>query len=395
MELVRRIFLDKREIVLVGTSHISKESAELVKEVIEKENPDIVCLEWDKTRYNKYMNPDEWSDTDIVQVIKQKKLIVLISSVIYSLIQKHLAKINDSVPGAEFFQAVNSAEKIGAKLALVDRDSQVTFKRFWRLIPLRKKALFPHAFGKVLEGAEDSKEEMKKLLNSENFEPIFEQLQQTYPELWESFLIERDLYMSTKILNEEGEKIVVVIGQAHLNGVEKNIKENRKANIEELDGLPPKLWSTRVLESIIPLIIIGLLIYSFVLGMDIGINQIIRWGIWNGGVAALFTVLALANPLTVITSLVLAPLATLLPMVSIGVFSAIVEATIRKPKVHDFQTMDEDLLSIKKIYKNRVLRIFLVFILASIGGTVGNIIGGLDIIKNLFCLLYTSPSPRD
>ncbi|TQB37938.1 TraB/GumN family protein [Enterococcus faecalis] len=384
MELVRRIFLDKREIVLVGTSHISKESAELVKEVIEKENPDIVCLEWDKTRYNKYMNPDEWSDTDIVQVIKQKKLIVLISSVIYSLIQKHLAKINDSVPGAEFFQAVNSAEKIGAKLALVDRDSQVTFKRFWRLIPLRKKALFPHAFGKVLEGAEDSKEEMKKLLNSENFEPIFEQLQQTYPELWESFLIERDLYMSTKILNEEGEKIVVVIGQAHLNGVEKNIKENRKANIEELDRLPPKLWSTRVLESIIPLIIIGLLIYSFVLGMDIGINQIIRWGIWNGGVAALFTVLALANPLTVITSLVLAPLATLLPMVSIGVFSAIVEATIRKPKVHDFQTMDEDLLSIKKIYKNRVLRIFLVFILASIGGTVGNIIGGIDIIKNLF-----------
>ena len=384
MELVRRIFLDKREIVLVGTSHISKESAELVKEVIEKESPDTVCLEWDKTRYNKYMNPDEWSDTDIVQVIKQKKLIVLISSVIYSLIQKHLAKINDSVPGAEFFQAVNSAEKIGAKLALVDRDSQVTFKRFWRLIPLRKKALFPHAFGKVLEGAEDSKEEMKKLLNSENFEPIFEQLQQTYPELWESFLIERDLYMATKILNEEGEKIVVVIGQAHLNGVEKNIKGNRKANIEELDGLPPKLWSTRVLESIIPLIIIGLLIYSFVLGMDIGINQIIRWGIWNGGVAALFTVLALANPLTVITSLVLAPLATLLPMVSIGVFSAIVEATIRKPKVHDFQTMDEDLLSIKKIYKNRVLRIFLVFILASIGGTVGNIIGGLDIIKNLF-----------
>ncbi len=384
MELVRRIFLDKREIVLVGTSHISKESAELVKEVIEKENPDIVCLEWDKTRYNKYMNPDEWSDTDIVQVIKQKKLIVLISSVIYSLIQKHLAKINDSVPGAEFFQAVNSAEKSGAKLALVDRDSQITFKRFWRLIPLRKKALFPHAFGKVIEGAEDSKEEMKKLLNSENFEPIFEQLQQTYPELWESFLIERDLYMSTKILNEEGEKIVVVIGQAHLNGVEKNIKENRKANIEELDGLPPKLWSTRVLESIIPLIIIGLLIYSFVLGMDIGINQIIRWGIWNGGVAALFTVLAFANPLTVITSLVFAPLATLLPMVSIGVFSAIVEATIKKPKVHDFQTMDEDLLSIKKIYKNRVLRIFLVFILASIGGTVGNIIGGLDIIKNLF-----------
>ena len=80
-----------------------------------------------------------------------------------------MAKINDSVAGAEFFEAVSSAEKVGAKIALVDRDSQVTFKRFWRLIPLRKKALLPYAFGSVLEGAEESEEEMLKLLNSENF----------------------------------------------------------------------------------------------------------------------------------------------------------------------------------------------------------------------------------
>lgn len=167
MELVRRVFIKDKEIILVGTAHISSESAELVKNIIEEENPDVVCLEWDQSRYDKYLNPDEWSDTDIVQVIKQKRLTVLISSVIYKLIQKHLAKINDSVAGAEFFEAVSSAEKVGAKIALVDRDSQVTFKRFWRLIPLRKKALLPYAFGSVLEGAEESEEEMLKLLNSE------------------------------------------------------------------------------------------------------------------------------------------------------------------------------------------------------------------------------------
>lgn len=102
MELVRRVFIKDKEIILVGTAHISSESAELVKNIIEEENPDVVCLEWDQSRYDKYLNPDEWSDTDIVQVIKQKRLTVLISSVIYKLIQKHLAKINDSVAGAEF-----------------------------------------------------------------------------------------------------------------------------------------------------------------------------------------------------------------------------------------------------------------------------------------------------
>ena len=347
MELVRRVFIKDKEIILVGTAHISSESAELVKNIIEEENPDVVCLEWDQSRYDKYLNPDEWSDTDIVQVIKQKRLTVLISSVIYKLIQKHLAKINDSVAGAEFFEAVSSAEKVGAKIALVDRDSQVTFKRFWRLIPLRKKALLPYAFGSVLEGAEESEEEMLKLLNSENFEPIFEQLQEAYPELWKVLLVDQQI------------------------------------NIKELETLPPKLWSTKVLESIIPLIIIGLLIYSFFLGVDVGKDQIMRWGIWNGGLSALFTLLALAHPLTIVTSLVFAPLATLLPMVSVGVFSAIVEATLRKPKVRDFQTMDEDIKSLKKIYKNRVLRVFLVFVLASLGGMIGNFVGGLEMFRHL------------
>ncbi|MCU2261920.1 TraB/GumN family protein [Enterococcus faecalis] len=383
MELVRRVFIKDKEIILVGTAHISSESAELVKNVIETEKPHIVCLEWDKARYNKYMNPDGWSDTDIVQVIKQKRMTVLISSIIYKLIQKHLAKINDSVAGAEFFQAVDSADKVGAKLALVDRDSQLTFKRFWRVMPLRKKALLPYAFGSVLEGAEESEEEMLKMLNSENFESIFEQLQEAYPELWRVLLVERDQYMADKILRQEEDKIVVVIGQAHLKGIEKNLTSNQQFNIAELETLPPKLWSTKILESIIPLIIIALLVYSFLLGVDVGTNQIVRWGIWNGGLAAIFTLLAMAHPLTILTSFVLAPLATLLPMVSVGVFSAIIEATLRKPKVHDFQTMDEDIKSIKKIYKNRVLKVFLVFVLASLGGMLGNFIGGLEMYKNL------------
>ncbi|MGH2221103.1 TraB/GumN family protein, partial [Enterococcus faecalis] len=77
-------------------------------------------------------------------------------------------------------------------------------------IPLRKKALLPYAFGSVLEGAEESEEEMLKLLNSENFESIFEQLQEAYPELWKLLLVERDQYLAQKILEQEARKIVVV-----------------------------------------------------------------------------------------------------------------------------------------------------------------------------------------
>ena len=41
-ENIHRIELDGREIILVGTAHVSKKSADEVKEIIEEEKPDTV-----------------------------------------------------------------------------------------------------------------------------------------------------------------------------------------------------------------------------------------------------------------------------------------------------------------------------------------------------------------
>lgn len=40
-----------KEIILIATVHVSRESAELVKQVIEDERPDSVCVELDEDRY--------------------------------------------------------------------------------------------------------------------------------------------------------------------------------------------------------------------------------------------------------------------------------------------------------------------------------------------------------
>ena len=44
-ENVHRIEMDARQIILIGTAHVSKKSAEEVKQIIEEEKPDIVCVE--------------------------------------------------------------------------------------------------------------------------------------------------------------------------------------------------------------------------------------------------------------------------------------------------------------------------------------------------------------
>jgi len=59
-ETINRIVLDSREIILIGTAHVSHESVDEVKNVIEVENPDRVCIEIDEGRYNSIIDSESW-----------------------------------------------------------------------------------------------------------------------------------------------------------------------------------------------------------------------------------------------------------------------------------------------------------------------------------------------
>jgi pheromone shutdown protein TraB len=105
---------------------------------------------------------------------------------------------------------------------------------------------------------------------------------------------------------------------------------------------------------------------------------------WNGGLAALGTILALGHPLSVLVSFFGAPVATLNPFLGVGLFSGLTEVTMRKPRVTDAETINDDIGSLKGVYRNRITRALLVFILSSIGGIVGNFIAIPSIAGQIF-----------
>ena len=72
---------DDKNFVLVGTAHVSKESARLVKSVIEQEKPDTVCVELCESRFQSIRQKDRWLDKDIIKVIKEKKSFLLLSKI--------------------------------------------------------------------------------------------------------------------------------------------------------------------------------------------------------------------------------------------------------------------------------------------------------------------------
>jgi len=98
----------------------------------------------------------------------------------------------------------------------------------------------------------------------------------------------------------------------------------------------------------------------------------LTWIMWNSGLAAVGALLAFSHPLTILVTFVTAPIGTLSPVLAVGFFAAICEATVRKPKVEDFENLPTDVTSIRGFWKNRVTRTILVFFLSSLGGMAGN-----------------------
>lgn len=382
MDGVEKLVIQDKTYYLVGTNHISKESAELVKNVINEVRPACVCVELDQKRYQKYTSPEEWAKTDIIKIIKQNKLVVLFSNIVYGVLQRKLAKEKGTIQAGELIQALESAEDVGADIQLIDRDIQVTFKRMWRHLSFTQKPKLIMTFFSEFEDVET--ERLEDFLESDSFDNVFIQLSKKFPTIYNDMITERDKVMVTNLQNSKYDVNVVVVGKAHINGIKAKLKEEKSYDISELISIPSKKLSSKLIELIFPLTIILLLAVSFFSGVQVGFHQLLKWWVWNGGLAAIFTCFALPSPLTILTSLIMAPVGALSPVLSVGVFSALAEATVKKPTVRDFLTVQDDFLSIKTIYSNRLIKIGLVFLLSNLGGAIGNIIGGIGILNSLF-----------
>ena len=382
-EHIVRLEYKNKEIILIKTAHVSKQSAVLVKEVIDAELPDSVCIELDDGRYESITNPNSWEKTDIIQVIKDKKVGFLLANLILSSYQKKLAKQLNTNVGQEMLQGIESAKEHNARLVMADRSIQTTFLRVWRSLGLWDKFKLLFSLTSSMTEEEELKEEdLQNLLNEDMLENAIFGIKNTFPKVGKVLLEERDQYLAHKIKRAPGKKIVAVLGGAHVPGVSKEIYNDY--DIEEISTVPPKKLTSKILTWVLPTLITALLVYSFVLNFQTGVRQLGVWILWSGGLAALFTALALGHPLSILTAFAAAPISALHPLLACGWFAGLVEASIRKPTVKDIQNVSTDITSIKTAFKNRFIKALIVVIMANLGTTIGVFIAGIDLFKNIF-----------
>ena len=366
--------VDNKEITLIGTAHVSIESADLVQEVIEKEKPDMVCVELCESRYQSIMQKSQWQNTNLLKVIKEKKAFLLLSNLMLAYFQKKIGQKLGIRPGEEIVRAIQVANSVGARIHLADRDIRTTLSRTWRCMGLwaKIKLLF-QLVTSIGEMDSISQADIEKMKEKDVLEMFLAEIGKSFPGIRRILIDERDQYLAHMIRTAPGKKIVAVVGAGHIPGIQSNWEKH--IDVDALNQMPPKGKALGFLKWGIPGFIVGLIILGFFYaGSSTGTDMIKWWVLANAILAGLGAAIALGHPLTVLSAIFASPLTSLNPMIAAGWVAGLTEIFVGKPKVKDFEKLSEDISSLKGFWKNKITRILLVVVFTNIGSSLGTFI---------------------
>lgn len=384
---IRRLSLDGREIILLGTAHVSQASVDMVRQTIAEEMPDTVCVELDHQRHKALRNPRHWENLNLIEVIRQGQAPFLCASLILSAYQKRMGLHTGVRPGAELAAAAEEAEERNLTVRMIDREIRTTLLRAWRRAGFWKKmSLLATLLAGIFEKQTIDEEELARLRETDTLTALLDELAQVLPTVKTILVDERDLFMANEIRHAPGQRIVAVVGAAHLPGISARLAAPSPLpdEIAELSVIPETGRLAKLLQWLIPAIVIGIFVAGFFAGdMSKLSSAAVGWVLATGGLSALATAAALAHPLTILSAFLAAPITTLHPAIGVGFVTGLVQAYFAAPKVSDMERAGEDITTLRGWWSNRMTRVLLVFFLSNLGAAIGVLLA-FKWLKELF-----------
>ncbi len=215
-----------QNLVLIGTSHIAKESLLEVKEIIIKEMPEVVALELDRGRFYALAN-GKMGRLKLID-IKQIGVKGYLFAKFGEYVERKMGSKVGVAPGEDMLRAAEIATKNKIKIALIDQNIEVTLKNFSKEITWKEKFRFGIDVFKGLFGiGEKIKIDLTKVPEKEIINKMISQVKNRYPNFYKVLIGDRNLYMANKLIKlmKNYSKIVAVVGAGHEEDIIKEIKK--------------------------------------------------------------------------------------------------------------------------------------------------------------------------
>ncbi|HVU80966.1 MAG TPA: TraB/GumN family protein [Rhodanobacteraceae bacterium] len=390
---IARVERDGVEYVLLGTAHVSRASVDAVNALIEREPFDAIAIELCESRARGMRDPEAFAKMDLFQVIRTGKAGMVFASLALSSFQQRIAEQYGIEPGAEMKAAMAAADARGLPLWLVDREIGITLNHAYRGVRFRDRmGIIGSLIASVFSREDIDEAEIEKLKQGDILEGAFGEFARESKPLYEALIGERDRFMAARLREEStqhpaAKRVLVVIGAGHLAGMERELGAQQEPPRDIVEPLAAKLpapkWP-KYLAIGIMLAIFAAIAFLFYRNATMGWHALRDWVIYTAVLSALGAAVAGGHPLSILTAGVMGPLKPLRPPgLSSGVFSGMVEAWLRKPRVADFQSLRKDLLHVSGWWRNRVARTLLVFMLSNLGTIAGEYLAGIRIFSRL------------
>ena len=388
---IRRLDRDGIDYTLIGTAHVSRASADAVRELAASGDFDAIAVELCQARYDALTAERKWTDLDLYRILREGKAGLVMANLALSAYQRRIAEQFGIEPGAEMRAAAVAAKAHDLTLQLVDRDLATTLRRSYASVPWYKRLYLMTGLALGMISSDEIDEEaIEKLKEGDILESTFTEFAEHSPELYEALISERDRYMAARLRAENagqaGRRVLVVIGAGHMDGLARHLGtgvEDPARERAELDALPPRARWPRV----IPWAIMVLVLTGFYIGFsrspELGWQLVLIWVAINGGLAALGALIARGHPLTILSAVIAAPITSLNPTIAAGMVTGLVESWLRKPRIADLENLRFDITTLKGWFRNPATRILLVFFLSNLGSAIGTWVAGFKIFGAL------------
>lgn len=382
---VQKLEMDGRVIYLIGTAHVSQKSVDVVRNTIQTIRPATVCVELDDQRLESLRDKNRWEKLNLKEILKNGQMPTLIANLALSSYQKRMGNHLGVQPGSELIAAVEEAETIDAQIDLSDRNIQITLKRAWRMTGFFKKiSLASGLLGSLFEKEEVSEEQLANLKEKDTLSAMMDEMGDELPIIKQVLIDERDQFLAEKIRQAPGETIVAVVGAGHCPGITRILTNEEPVDLEQISVLPSSVGLGTLLMWAIPMVILGSFAYLYSQDAALASASSKVWILANGVPTSIGALIALSHPLVIILAFVAAPITSLIPWIGAGVVTGLLQIYLVPPRVKELESLSEEIGVTKMWWKNRVLKVFLAFILPSLGSAIGTFIGAAELFNALF-----------
>lgn len=377
---------------LLGTAHVSQASVDAVDALIARQPFDAVAVELCDARFRSIREPDRLAHLDLFRVVREGKTGLVAANLALSAYQRRLARQLGVEPGAEMRAAIDHAEASGAAVWRIDRDVGITLRRTYVAVGWwQRMKLMGGLMTSLLIDEQVDASEIEQLKRGDMLESTFSEFASRSERLYRALIDERDRYMAARLrqLAADGHsrEVLAVVGAGHLSGLARYLGESGDApepTLGELDRVPPPgRWGTW-LTVILAAFLLGGFAWGFAQGVDVGTDLLLTWVLTTGGLGALGCLAAGGHPLSLVAAFIASPLTPFHPLLSSGTVSALVEVTVRRPTVADFERLRDDIGSLSGWWRNRVSRVLINFFLTSLGTAVGVYLAGWRMLQAVF-----------